>query len=292
MNPLIYNIKIKWLKVRHLLYPKLINPWAYDTNHDIKNSLLIIGSPRSGTTFVMESINQNNDFRLIFEPFEPEYTPEWSAFSKRQYLHPQTITNKEIKIIANILTGKYHNSWIDRYNRKLKCDKRIIKAVRANLLVPAIRSIYPNLPIIYIIRNVYDVIHSKMKMNFDDELDFILYNDLFIKTYYPNVDFSIFDLKSPFSRHALTWSLENDFLLRHKESFSLILLDYDSINNKSVSFDPSQSKIIINNLPFPPSASSSFKKIKEFSNVQKKEIHGVVKNFYHVHTFMSKVWNN
>ena len=42
-----------------------------DLNYSPSNTVLIAGSGRSGTTWLSEILNYNNDYRSIFEPFYP-----------------------------------------------------------------------------------------------------------------------------------------------------------------------------------------------------------------------------
>ena len=175
-------------KAYRIVVSTLVNLVAHQTNNHINNTILIIGSTRSGTTFLMESINQNNDYRLIFEPFNNTYTKEWREYDTREYIDPLQTNEHEKSVINKILTGQISSPWVNRYNRKLRSDRRLIKAVRANLLVEFIRAEYPNLPIIYLVRNPYEVVASRINMNFDaNDVELVRNQSAFIEKHYPDI---------------------------------------------------------------------------------------------------------
>ena len=47
-----------------------------------------------------------------------------------------------------ILSGNLRNSWVDQYNKKLFCNKRIIKEIRINQSLKWVKLNFPEIPII------------------------------------------------------------------------------------------------------------------------------------------------
>ena len=135
-----------------------------DCNLDYRKSILIAGVGRSGTTWLTELINYNYDFRFIFEPLNIwELCNRKIAFDT-WYLNPD-VNDIETKIFLRaILSGNFRNSWSDQYNEKMICRRRIIKTIRANLLLKWIYINFPGMPIILIVRNPYAVAYSRKKM--------------------------------------------------------------------------------------------------------------------------------
>ncbi len=250
-----------------------VNLFASQTNYDIKNTILVVGSTRSGTTFLMESLNAKNEYRLIFEPFNSTYVNEWRTFSARHYIDPESFSEVEKKAVDQILRGKVKNLWVDRYNRRIKSEKRLIKAVRANLLLDYIEKSYPHLTIIYIYRNPLDVIASRINLNFDpNDVDLILNNVKFISKYYSHVDMSKLKslLVSPEARHAALWCLENEYLLKSLDRRKLLVTRYEDIVGKSVEF--MDGELYISNEVRKPSVTSSLTKAYSFTE---SEIHNI-----------------
>jgi len=258
----------------------LINLVARQTNFDIKNTILIVGSTRSGTTFLMESINKNNDYRLIFEPFNNTYVAEWCEFVTREYIDPAHTNYHKKSAVDKILTGQINNRWVNRYNRKIRSNKRLIKAVRANLLVEHIRAKYPTLPIIYLVRNPYDVVASRINMNFD-ALDIyqVLDQIPFLAKYYSDIKLDRLSKKieSKEGKHTALWCLENRFLLQLQAQFDLQFLRYESLIGMSVTFQKEEIKLT--KIASKPSASASPKAAYHLSQSERKNIKEVLKLF-------------
>jgi hypothetical protein len=258
----------------------LINLVARQTNFDIGNTMLIIGSTRSGTTFLMESINQNNDYRLIFEPFNNTYTKEWQKFDTREYVDPIQANEHKKSAIHNILSGRISNPWVNRYNRKLRSDKRLVKAVRANFLIDYIRAEYPNLQVVYLVRNPYDVVASRINMNFDArDIYQVLKQSTFLSKHYSdiNIDELKSNLDSVEAKHVALWCFENRHLLQLQSQLNLQILRYEDINGNSIS--NINGEMILTKKSSKPSASSSPRNAYLLNESERKNISNVLKLF-------------
>ena len=61
--------------------------YYYDTKI-INNTIIIAGVGRSGTTLLAETINYDNQFRLMFEPFHKYKVKTLSEMNYRLYISP------------------------------------------------------------------------------------------------------------------------------------------------------------------------------------------------------------
>ena len=101
------KIKHLFKKGIYLFYPK-----------KYKHTIWLIGSGRSGTTWVSSIINYKNDFRELFEPFHPMF-PLLSiiGFKKHLYLNSK-IKKRSFRILANIiLSGKLYHARVEGGNK-------------------------------------------------------------------------------------------------------------------------------------------------------------------------------
>ena len=57
-----------------------------DYNKDYSASIFLAGVGRGGTTWISDIINYNNEYRFIFEPFQPYKVNEVKEFIYHQYL--------------------------------------------------------------------------------------------------------------------------------------------------------------------------------------------------------------
>ncbi len=282
------KLRIFWYKFRAKAVSSIVNLFASQSNYDINNTILLIGSARSGTTFLTESLNHKNEYRIIFEPFNPTYTKEWNSYSARHYIDPKTISDVTKQAVDKILCGRIKNSWIDRYNRKLRSDKRLIKSVRANLLLDYLESEYPALKIIYLYRNPYDVVESRIKLNFDPkDYYLVLKHEEFRKRYYHDIDVLALNrlLKTPESCHTALWCFENRFILRSLDKRQILKVRYEDIIGKTIQMD--NEKLIVTNEIRRPSVTSSLRKSYQLSETEIYNVNEIL-SFFGMTAFLRK----
>ena len=85
------------------------------------NPLVIAGSGRSGTTWVLDVLAEANNLRTIFEPLSPFFVPEARSFANcyvRENAHEPELK----RFMEKVFKGEFHNLWID------------IRCYKANLL--------------------------------------------------------------------------------------------------------------------------------------------------------------
>ena len=112
-----------------------------------KNSILLAGSGRSGTTWISDLINYQNEYRYLFEPFNPVRS-DWcrGKLTPHKYIRPKNQDKNLLEIAEAILSGKLRGIAIDFYNRKLFYKKRLIKAICANLYLKWLKVNFPSMP--------------------------------------------------------------------------------------------------------------------------------------------------
>jgi hypothetical protein len=146
-----------------------------------RKTVFLAGTGRSGTTWLQEVINYNNAYRIMFEPFHSKRVGLIKEWNYRQYLRSDNLDDKFIKPASAILSGKIRHEWIDRSNRKHVAKKRLIKDIRAQLLLKWMKHNFPEIPIILMIRHPCAVANSKLKLKWDAHLnDFLMQDKLMI----------------------------------------------------------------------------------------------------------------
>ena len=75
---------------------------------DIKDTIVITGSPRSGTTWLMEILRVIPRYTCLYEPFNPIFFPGSfeTGFRSRTYLHPDEDWQKGEEYLQKIFTGR------------------------------------------------------------------------------------------------------------------------------------------------------------------------------------------
>lgn len=142
---------------------KLPQHFIFDTG-DYRQTVFLAGVGRSGTTWVQEIINSRNDFRVIFEPFHQQKVDLPGDWNPKQYLRYNDQRDKFLKTAACILSGNIKNKWTDQFNRKIIARKRLIKAIRSNLVLKWIKYNFPEISLILLLRHPCAVANSKLKV--------------------------------------------------------------------------------------------------------------------------------
>lgn len=218
---MVNSIKIIGKKIRSKLY--------VDYDRDYHNSVFLAGTGRSGTTWVSNAINYNNEYRYIFEPFHSYKVNICKKYKYRQYLRPENKCREYIQPATQILSGKIRGYWVDHLNNKFIADKRLIKDIRANLLLRWIYVNFSNIPIILLLRHPCAVACSKLKLNWDTHLEEYLSQEELIEDYLFPVKKEIEKAKSDFEKHIFLWCIENYVPLKQFNEGEIHLVFYENL---------------------------------------------------------------
>ena len=200
-----------------------------DNNGSYKNTILLCGSGRSGTTWLAEIINNDNNFRYMFEPFHPELVSLAKHFNARQYLRASSKSPEYLLSASRIFSGRVRNLWIDRYNKKLLPAKRLIKDIRVNLLLKWIKTNFPDIPIIFVLRHPFSVACSRMRLGWEDHLDDLFKQKELSEDFLSNCKANMIGGMGNFERQILMWCIENYVPLTSLSSDEIFIIFYENL---------------------------------------------------------------
>jgi hypothetical protein len=240
----------------------------------VQEPILLLGSGRSGTTWLLDSLAEANGLRTIFEPLHPTAVPgavsHANAFQRpgeenehlrnhlQKYLYERCASIWcDCRFISESLHPQWKYLWSPKdgyfflvlYMRlfsrafksfSLRNNRRIIKFIRANLLLGWMREQFPEAKIIYLLRHPCAVIASKMKRrdkywNFNDEMQQgILHrylSDEQLKIEYRRKMGIVVPVPScEVSGHAFMWCVENVLpLAQARENEGVMTLFYEDL---------------------------------------------------------------
>lgn len=181
--------------------------------------IIIVGSARSGTSWISEVIARQFRYRMLFEP-EHEFNTK-----KGKLLCDRWIKNKEEapeahQYLKKVFSNRVDSDWIGQIsNRRLKMHlwplipkKYIIKFVRTNLSAKYINETY-KIPLVHVIRDPYDVLASQQRVQFAwlYNLEHFKSQPELVKLVMEKFNFDLLDMKGFSSLEILTvrWCLEN-----------------------------------------------------------------------------------
>jgi len=186
----------------------------YVDGGDYRNTVFIAGTGRSGTTWLEDIINFAHDHRILFEPFHSAEVPLVSGWNYRQYLRPDEHDERYLVPARKILSGRVRNKWIDQLNTKHLVSRRLVKDIRANLILRWIHAHFPEIPIVLLLRHPCAVASSKLQLGWKTHLsDFTTQADLVEDHLAPYLDV-LESARDDFERHILLWCVENLVPLR------------------------------------------------------------------------------
>lgn len=184
-------------------------PILLDRNPTPRSATFLAGVGRSGTTWVAEVINAGNDYRLMFEPFYPDKVPVCREFRYRQYLRQDDSNPKYLSAARAILSGQVRNRWVDKYNARLVASKRLIKDIRANLLLRWLNTQFPEVPVVLLIRHPLAVAVSKLKSGWGTHLNEFLEQPDLMADHLAPFEGILRSAETDFDKHIILWCVEN-----------------------------------------------------------------------------------
>lgn len=217
-----------WIPTRSL-GERLLGGLYLDLNRDYRNTVFLAGSGRSGTTWLSDVINYRREYRFIFEPFHPGRVSICRHFNSKQYLRPDDRREEFLAPARKILSGAVHSPWTDRFHRRFLARRRLIKDIRANLLLGWLRANFPSMPMVLLMRHPCAVAASRMALGWQDNLDETMRQQELVTDFLCPMEAEIRAAKTPFVRHVFLWCIDNYVPLMQLSEGEVHLIFYENL---------------------------------------------------------------
>lgn len=203
-----------------------------ESNHDITKTLLLVGSGRSGSTWLSEVLTEAFSCRLIFEPFRQDRVRLARNMPWGRYADPDDDDPELHRVVGRILTGRVRNPLVDTLNvyRFPRC--RLVKEIRVTNLLPWIHAHFPGVPVIYLLRHPIAASWSAAQLGWEPSLDEFLRQQRLM-------DGPLSPWREPIARHAgdadlfhrhvLRWCLENSVPIGQLHPASAHVVFYEDL---------------------------------------------------------------
>lgn len=202
------------LRRRHL------HGFYLDAGGGPEDTVMVAGSARSGTTWLADLLNADNDHRYVFEPFRPDRIAAARPFGTRRYLPPEDADPARVAAAAAIMAGQVRGRWTDQFNRAVLPRRRLVKDVWANLILGWLRRHFPEAPLVLVLRHPCAVVSSQLALaSWGWEVEppglpgLVGQGPLMRDHLEPHRDV-LSAASTPFERHLATWCVENLVPLR------------------------------------------------------------------------------
>ena len=201
-----------------------------DLAPDYRATVLLLGSARSGTTWVGEVIDRHHDHRVVFEPLRADRVPLARPFANGQYLHRDDTDPRYLEPMTRILTGRLRNPWADHLNHVLVARRRLVKEIRANLLVPWLVEQFPGMPLVLLVRHPLGVAVSRRELGWSDHLDDELAQPALVADHLSAGQAGLLrGLTEPFARAVAQAGLETLVPLRMSRPDQVLAVTYERL---------------------------------------------------------------
>lgn len=203
-----------------------------------KKDMILAGSGRSGTTWLLNILSSLPGYRVIFEPFH-ENNCEVSFLPPRPYVRPYDKNKELVNYINTLLSKRIKNEFINSQNKKLIAYQTIIKFIRANLALDWISRNF-QVPIIFMIRHPCAVVLSRIKLNWGSHLNEFLRQKELMQDYlapYESLIWNVHNGNKEHEKYALMWAIENSIplkLLPNRQNWCLVTYEELFLNRKPV----------------------------------------------------------
>jgi hypothetical protein len=196
---------------------------------DHTSSVFLAGSGRSGTTWLSRIITHRRGFRYVFEPFNPREVGPFGHFKTKQYLRPDDQREQFIGPARLALTGLLRHPWTDRFNGRIVARRRLIKDIRANLLLGWMRANFPGMPIILLLRHPCAVVASRLDLGWKDNLSETMEQRELVEDFLLPMEAEIRAAKDDFERHLFLWCIDNYVPLKQLGPQEVHLTFYENL---------------------------------------------------------------
>ena len=188
----------------------------------------LAGSGRSGTTWLSGLVNHDSGYRVVFEPFHPGKVGEFRVFGSKQYLRPGDRRDEFLAPARRALTGGLRSGWAD-WGGAPGPRGRLVKDIRANLLLGWLAENFPGMPIVLLMRHPCAVVCSRLALGWRDNLDETMAQGDLVEDHLLPIEGRIRSARDPFERHLFLWCIDNHVPLRQFSPGGIHLCFYENL---------------------------------------------------------------
>lgn len=192
-------------------------------------TILLAGAARGGTTWTARLMNPDNRYRYLFEPFDPTRVDAVSKFAYRQYLRPYDRTPSLLSAAKAVVCGRIRDPWIDQLNTRVFARHLLVKDVRVNLMLAWLKTNFPDLRIVLLLRHPGAVADSRLRLGWHHHLDDLLAQRELVEDHLAPHVARFRNERSPFQQHVLLWCVETLVPLTELRPYDVHVMFYEHL---------------------------------------------------------------
>jgi hypothetical protein len=188
---------------------RLLAPVYWDRLRDPAHAVAVVGTARSGTTWLGGLLANGLGARIVFEPLHPVHVPRAAKFGLMPFRAPQDDDPELEAFCRDVFSGALRGWWIDRQAARLLPTGRVVKSVRANLMLGWLRRRFPEVPTVLLVRHPAAVVLSRMEAGWPPamDVDAMLADERLVAAHLADHIEWARTLRTTEARHALVWGI-------------------------------------------------------------------------------------
>jgi hypothetical protein len=206
-------VNTRWLhsRLRARARSAAVSRLFRDPLPNLDRSILLVGTARSGTTWLADILVSQLRCRLMFEPFHAKKVRDFNRFEIFHYMRPGDRDPSLYSYAGRVLRGEIRDPWIDSKVRYLRPRCRLIKEIRANLLLKWLVEAFPQIPVLFLMRHPCAVVLSRMEAGWeaDEDIDSMMSQEKLRSDFLEEKIDVIRKLKTPEEKHAFVWCVHH-----------------------------------------------------------------------------------
>ncbi len=176
---------------------------------DHRRSVFLAGSGRSGTTWLSSDDQPPKRLPLRLRALLPGQGADGRALPAQAVPETGRHARGVPGACRAVLTGGLRSLWSDRFNRRLVARRRLIKDIRANLLLGWMHENFPGMPIVLLLRHPCAVVTSRLALGWNDFLAQTMEQEDLVEDFLLPMEADIRAARGDFERHLFAWCVEN-----------------------------------------------------------------------------------
>lgn len=209
-----------------------------DARYDLRNTIVISGSPRSGTTWAAQAVSAIPGSAVLFEPLNITRVPDArrAGFSWRTYVRPGTQWDEGERLLEKIMRGRVLNPWtVQELRRPRRVRTWIVKFIEANRMLPWLTERFPVRSPLLLVRHPCAVIASQLAARWVGHVED---HDPELEKDFPQVRAVLDAVESPLEHRAARWAIDLLVPLSYQKPHPWITLPYEWLALRKDALDP------------------------------------------------------
>ena len=196
-----------------------------------KETIWIVGDGRSGSTWLLEMINHDNQYRRMFEPFHPIKVEKMKGIEFFKYIRPEHQDETFYQLASEVFTGQFHHPRVTGGDNRVD-KKLLIKDIFAHLFIKWVGTHFPQVKKILLMRHPFAIALSKqklMKWDWMTEPKQFLNQPALYQDYLQPYKKLIIKTNCYFEKQVLIWSIIHYVSLKQLTERDILIVFYEHL---------------------------------------------------------------